>query len=102
MVLLFLAPIVVASISYSSAILPLFAAPILAIYNAGRQAVRKRRESRRVSREHQQRARTPRECECFRVGRMGLGLGAVPAQRRQRRLDRADGVVNGRLLGLAR
>ena len=45
MVLLFLAPIVVASISYSSAILPLFAAPILAIYNAGRQAVRSEYEA---------------------------------------------------------
>ncbi len=45
MVLLFLAPIVVASIAYSSAILPLFAAPILAIYNAGRQAVRSEYEA---------------------------------------------------------
>jgi diguanylate cyclase (GGDEF)-like protein len=45
MVLLFLAPIVVASISYSPAVLPLFAAPILAIYNAGRQAVRSEYEA---------------------------------------------------------
>ena len=39
-VLLFLAPIVVAATVYSPVLLPLFAAPILAIYNAGRQAVR--------------------------------------------------------------
>jgi diguanylate cyclase (GGDEF)-like protein len=39
-VLLFLAPIVVAAVSYSPWVLPLFAAPILAIFNAGRQAVR--------------------------------------------------------------
>ncbi len=64
--------------------------------------VRKRRECRRVSREHHQRARTPRECECFRVSSIGLRLEAVPAQCRQRRLDRSDGVVNGRLFGLAR
>jgi diguanylate cyclase (GGDEF)-like protein len=44
-VLLFLAPIVVASTNYSPAILPLFAAPILAIYNAGRQAVRSEYEA---------------------------------------------------------
>jgi diguanylate cyclase (GGDEF)-like protein len=39
-VLLFLAPIVVAATVYSPVLLPLFAAPILAIYSAGRQAVR--------------------------------------------------------------
>ena len=39
-VLLFLAPIVVAATAYSPVLLPLFAAPMLAIYNAGRQAVR--------------------------------------------------------------
>ena len=45
MVLLFLAPIVVAATVYSPAVLPLFAAPILAIYNAGRQAVRSEHEA---------------------------------------------------------
>jgi diguanylate cyclase (GGDEF)-like protein len=44
-VLLFLAPIVVAATAYSPALLPLFAAPILAIYNAGRQAVRSEHEA---------------------------------------------------------
>ena len=44
-VLLFLAPIVVAATAYSPALLPLFAAPILAIYNAGRQAVRSEYEA---------------------------------------------------------
>jgi diguanylate cyclase (GGDEF)-like protein len=40
MVLLFLAPIVVAATAYSPAVLPLFGAPLMAIYIAGRQAVR--------------------------------------------------------------
>jgi diguanylate cyclase (GGDEF)-like protein len=44
-VLLFLAPIVVAATAYSPALLPLFAAPILAIFNAGRQAVRSEHEA---------------------------------------------------------
>ncbi len=39
-VLLFLAPIVVAATAYSPVLLPLFAPPILAIYSAGRQAVK--------------------------------------------------------------
>jgi diguanylate cyclase (GGDEF)-like protein len=45
MVLLFLAPIVVAATAYSPALLPLFAAPILAMFNAGRQAVRSEHEA---------------------------------------------------------
>jgi diguanylate cyclase (GGDEF)-like protein len=44
-VLLFLAPIVVAATAYSPAVLPLFAAPILAIFNAGRQAARSEHEA---------------------------------------------------------
>jgi diguanylate cyclase (GGDEF)-like protein len=39
-VLLFLAPIVVAATTYSPVLLPLFAPPILAIFSAGRQAVK--------------------------------------------------------------
>ena len=45
MVLLFLAPIVVAATGYSPYLLPLFGAPILAIFNAGRQAVRSEHEA---------------------------------------------------------
>jgi diguanylate cyclase (GGDEF)-like protein len=44
-VLLFLAPIVVAATAYSPAVLPLFAAPILAIFSAGRQAARSEHEA---------------------------------------------------------
>ncbi|MGA2924479.1 MAG: EAL domain-containing protein [Solirubrobacteraceae bacterium] len=40
MVLLFLAPIVIAAAAFSSALLPLFAAPMVAMYHAGRQAAR--------------------------------------------------------------
>jgi diguanylate cyclase (GGDEF)-like protein len=39
-VLLFLAPLVIAATSYSPWLLPLFAAPMLTIFSAGRQAVR--------------------------------------------------------------
>ena len=44
-VLLFLAPLVVAATYYSKWLLPLFAAPMLAIYNAGRQAVKSEHEA---------------------------------------------------------
>jgi diguanylate cyclase (GGDEF)-like protein len=48
-VLLFLGPIVIAATAYSPVLLPLFAAPMLAIYNAGRQAVRSEHAARHDS-----------------------------------------------------
>src|ERR1035441_3861920 len=45
-VLLFLAPIGVAASAYSLALLPLFAAPMVAIHSAGRQAMRSEHAAR--------------------------------------------------------